>query len=152
VLVGVWLLAMLSYSASRDVEVVFQRSGIAFGPLTEEITIGEPGRVTTVDIQLAARPLDNAWAYAEVILVPHDSDEAIGVGIEVDQWHGVEDGEAWTEGTTSNTVAIGGVPTGTYTLQVTPQAGQGTGTTPPTGLVYDIRVRRDVVLLQYIFV
>ncbi|HWB81337.1 MAG TPA: DUF4178 domain-containing protein [Nannocystaceae bacterium] len=150
--VGLWLFVMITYSASRDVEVVFQRSGIPFEPLTEEIQIGQPGEVTTVDVQLSARPLSNAWAFAEVILVPHEGDEAIGVGIEVDEWHGVEGGESWSEGSTVNTVALGAVPTGAYTLQVIPQAGEGTSTVPPANLVYDIRVRRDVVLVQYVLV
>ncbi len=151
-LFGLWLFASLTYSASRDVEVVFQKSGIAFEPITEELVIGTPGEVTTVDVQFSARPLSNAWAFAEVILVPKDGDEAIGVGIEVDEWHGVEGGESWSEGSTTNTVALGAVPTGAYTLQVTPQAGAGTSTTPPPGLVYDIRVRRDVVLVQYVLI
>ncbi|MBC8072430.1 MAG: DUF4178 domain-containing protein [Deltaproteobacteria bacterium] len=152
VMFGLWLVISIAYSAARDDEVVFQRSGIPFEPLTEEIVIGKPGEVTTLDVQFTARPLNNAWAFAEVILVPKDSDEAIGVGIEVDQWHGVESGESWSEGTAIQTVALGAVPGGSYTLQVMPQAGQGTTPSPTPGMVYDIRVRRDVVLLRYVFI
>jgi uncharacterized protein DUF4178 len=152
VMFGLWLVISIAYAAARKDEVVFQRSGIAFEPLTEEIVIGSPGETTTLDVRFTARPLSNGWAYADVLLVPHDSDEAIGVGIEVDEWHGVESGEAWSEGNTMQTVALGAVPTGNYTLQVTPQAGQGTTPTPAPGMVYDIRVRRDVVLLRYVLI
>lgn len=147
-----WTLVSISYAASRDAVTVFERTAPITESLTAEIDLGSPGDVTAVEIELVAMPLSNAWAFAEVLLVPHDSDEAFGAGIEADEWHGVDGGESWSEGDPRNTVVIGGVPTGKYTLQVTAQAGQGTDPKPPAGLTYTIKVKRDVVLLRYVMI
>ncbi len=153
VLAGLWILLTLVYAGARDDQVVFEKAGLPFGePFVEEITIGKSGDVGTVQIDFWATPLSNSWAYADIVLVPHDSDDATGVGIEVDEWHGVDGGESWQEGSSRDDAVIGGLPTGTYTLQITPQAGEGVGTTPPRGLTWGIRITRDVVMLRYVMI
>jgi DNA-directed RNA polymerase subunit RPC12/RpoP len=151
-LFALWTIVSITYSASRDSVTVFERTADITEPMTEEIDLGPTGNVTAVEIELAAHPLSNAWAFAEVLLVPLDSDEAFGAAVEADEWHGVDGGESWSEGNPRNTVVIGGVPTGKYTLQVNAQAGQGTDTKPPAGLRYTVKIRRDVVLLRYVFI
>jgi hypothetical protein len=150
VLLVLWVAISIAYSATRKEVVVFQGRSAITEPITQEIDLGPTGDVTAVSVEFSAQPLSNAWAYADVLLVPHERDEAIGVGVEADEWHGVDGGESWAEGSNNNTVTIGGVPTGSYTLQITPQAGEGTSTTPPAGLTYAVVIRRDVVLARYI--
>ncbi|HET6582062.1 MAG TPA: DUF4178 domain-containing protein [Nannocystaceae bacterium] len=150
VLGALWVLLSIVYSAARDDEIVFEKSGLPFEPFIEEITIGKSDETSTVEVEFWASPLSNSWAYADIVLVPHETDEAIGVGLEVDEWHGVDGGESWQEGSSRNDTVLGGVKSGVYTLQVTPQAGAGTGTTPPPELRWGIRVRRDVVMARYI--
>ncbi len=152
VLLVLWVGVSIAYTESRDGTTVYNGTDAFTETITQEVDLGEPGGVTSVSIEFSASPLSNAWAYADVLLIPHDRDLAIGVGIEVNQWHGVEGGEAWSEGSSRDTVSIGGIPTGKYTLQVTPQAGQGTTPTVPVGLSYTITVRKDVVLARYIVV
>lgn len=146
----VWTLLSIVYASSRDAKVVFQGEAPITDSLTQEIDLGPADEVSTIEVELIGRGLSNAWAFTEIILVPHDRDEAIGFGVEVDQWSGVEGGESWVEGSTSRTESVGGVPGGKYTLQVVPQSGAGTSTTPPAGVSYRVVVRRDVVLAQYI--
>lgn len=152
VLFVLWTVVSIAYTSSRSGVTVFDGNAAITEPLTQEIALGDPGSVTAVSVEFVAFPLSNAWAFAEVLLVPHDSDEAIGIGIEADEWHGVEGGESWSEGNPRNSVVIGGVPTGKYTLQVTPQAGQGNEPNPPSGLRYQVIVKRDVVLVRYILI
>ena len=147
-----WLVVSIAYSASRDDVSVFQKQAAIGESLTEEISLGEPGGFTSISVSFTAFPLSNAWAYADVLLVPQDRDEAMGLGVEAEEWHGVDGGESWSEGSAASTVSVGGVPTGKYTLQVTPQAGEGASTTPPAGLQYQITISRDVVLARYILV
>lgn len=147
-----WVLLSITYAASRDAKVVFQGEAPITETLTQEIDLGPADEVSTVQVQLTGRGLSNAWAFTEIILVPHDRDDAIGFGVEVDQWSGVESGESWSEGSTQRSDSVGGVPGGKYTLQVVPQSGSGTSTTPPAGVSYQVVVRRDVVLTQYILV
>jgi DNA-directed RNA polymerase subunit RPC12/RpoP len=147
-----WTIISIAYAGSRQSKVVFQADAPITDTITQEIDLGPSDEVSTVEVELSARGLSNAWAFTEIILVPHDRDEAIGFGLEVDQWSGVEGGESWSEGSSRRTEAVGGVPGGKYTLQVVPQAGSGTSTTPPAGVTYHIVVRRDVVLAQYILI
>jgi len=151
VLAGLWVLLSIVYAAARDDAVVFDKTNLAFEPFVEEIEIGKPGDTTTVEVEFWATPLSNSWAYADIVLVPHDSDdEAVGLGIEVDEWHGNDGGESWQEGDSRDDVVLGGMKTGAYTLQVTPQAGAGVGTAPPPELRWGIRVKRDVTLARYV--
>jgi hypothetical protein len=140
------------YAAARKSEVVYEKSGLAFEPFVDEITIGKAGDTGTIDVEFWAVPLSNSWAYADIVLVPHDSDEAVGLGIEADEWHGNEGGESWQEGSPRNGTVVGGFTGGAYTLQVTPQAGAGTGTTPPPELRWGIKITRDVVMARYILI
>jgi hypothetical protein len=152
VLGALWVLLSIVYAGARDDQIVFDKSGLPFEPFVEEITIGKAGDTETVEVEFYAAPLSNAWAYADIVLVPHDSDDAVGLGIEVDEWHGVDGGESWQEGSPRDSTVLGGLATGTYTLQVTPQAGAGTGTVPPPELRWGIVIKRDIVMARYILI
>jgi hypothetical protein len=151
-LAGLWAVATFIYVAGREPKLVFEERGLPLEPYATDVTVGKEGEDTTVEFFFEAAPLSNAWAYADVILVPKDSEEAIGFGTQVEEWHGVSGGEAWREGSTRNTVLLGGIPGGDYMLQINPQAGQqGTlANQAPDGLKLNVKMRQDVVLARYI--
>src|SRR5690606_23665162 len=99
-------------------ELVFQGRIDDGQLLTRELEFGEDGKPTTLAFELSAEGMNNSWAYAEILLVDADSEEALALGLEVDFYSGVEGGESWTEGSTTKTQVVGGVDGGKYILQV----------------------------------
>lgn len=149
-LLALWLAGTVLYVGGRDTKVVFDERDLPIAePYATEIEIGEPGKKTTVEFRFAVAPLDNGWAYADVLLVNAEKEEAINFGAEVDNWNGVADGESYNEGSNPKTVTMGGVEGGKYLLQVTPQVDPKTRR-PPTTM--NLRVTQDVVLWRYILI
>lgn len=147
----VWLAAAIGYSATRERTKLFSGTAAIGEPITGEFALGEPGRAYTLEVSMSAAPLSNAWAYADVLLVPQASEDAVAVGVEVDDWHGVDGGESWHEGSASNSVAIGAVPGDTWIVQVTPQSGNAAGpASPDPNLRYTVEIHGDVVLARYL--
>lgn len=140
------------YLSSRDTKVVFENTELGLTPYSQEITIGEKGKKTTLDLRFSARPLSNQWAYVDVMLISQASEKAIGIGATAEDWHGVSGGESWREGSSTQTVTVGGVEGGTYLLQIVPQAGAAKGKPAPTDLKLSVRLRQDVVLARYLVV
>ena len=146
VFVAAWWLLSDRLAATRHPTIAFQRDNIGFDePFAQEIKIGTPGETTAIEFTFAASPLDNAWAYADVLLVNLANDEAVGFGIEASYYHGIDGGESWHEGSSRTTHTVGGVAGGQYLLQLQPQRG-GTGSTPTE---YEVSVRQDVYLTRY---
>ncbi len=141
-----WWVLTARLAADRHPSVAFEQTAIGFDePFSQEIKLGEPGKTTAIELTLGASPLDNSWAYADVLLVNVATEEAVGFGVEASYYHGVDGGESWSEGGMQASVTIGGVEGGQYLLQITPQRG-GTFTTPNT---YDVRIEQDVYLTRY---
>lgn len=143
----IWLVAINLYIASRDNEVLFNTKLVPDQVVTQEITIGEPGERQALELELTAYGMDNSWAYAEVMLVDVETDEAIGVGLEVDAYSGVDGGESWSEGTNPRKVLVGDVRGGKYILQA--QAKFDTAGNRADSL--NLTVRRDVPVYRYVF-
>lgn len=144
-----WVVGITMYLGGLDKKVVFQESGIPIAePISEEVTVGEIGTKGSLEVEFYASPLDNGWAYAEIMLVNTDTEEAMAFGAEVDHWSGVTDGESWTEGTNPRRVTMGGIDGGTYVLQVVPQFDPKAKIGPTT---MSVKVTQDVPLLRYIF-
>lgn len=99
-----------------------------------------PGPTSNIEITLDTN-LDNRWAYFDLALIDSDTDKAFDIGQEVSYYHGVEDGESWSEGATWERLYIPRVPAGHYYLRVEPETD-----TWPVGL--HARVRRDVPLAR----
>ena len=146
----VWIGASVLYVQGRTDKVVFEKHDLLLTPFSQEIEIGQEGKKTTLDVQVAAQPLSNAWAYVDVMLISPVSEEAIGLGATVEEWHGVSGGEAWREGDQRTTVTVGGVPGGTYLLQIVPQAGGASGKPVSADLKISVKIQQDVVLARYI--
>lgn len=142
-----WAVALVLYAGGRADEQVFSGDVLPGQVLTEEIEFGDPGEAANLEFELTAYGMDNSWAYAEVLLIDVDDEQALSVGLEVDAWSGVSEGEAWSEGTNPKRVTTGGVEGGKYLLQVTAQADN-------KGDVADnlkLTITRDVPLLRYMF-
>lgn len=149
-LILLWAGATVLYVGGRDEKVVFQQRDVPIGePLAAEIELFEPGKSGTVELTFAVAPLDNGWAYADVLLVNVDQEEGLNFGAEVENWNGVADGESYNEGANPKTVTMGGVEGGKYMLQIAPQVDPATKQ-PPT--VMHVRVTQDVVLWRYILI
>jgi len=96
------------------------------------------GRPTAVEIETATN-LDNQWMFVGYALVNDETGQAFEVAREVSYYHGIEDGESWTEGSPTDTVALPSVPAGPYFLRIETE-GDRTG----APMRYRVRVVRDV--------
>jgi hypothetical protein len=148
VLALVWLLCVAVYISARDNEVVLSTP---IGPqqtLTQELDIGEPGEHQTLEFELKSTGMNNSWAYTEVMLVDVETEEAMGLGLEIDAYSGVDEGESWSEGTNPRRVLVGNVRGGKYILQAQSQVDPAGG--QPGKL--ELTITRDVPALRYMFV
>jgi hypothetical protein len=68
-------------------------------------------------------PVRNSWVYAALDLVNEVSGGVNSFDATVEYYAGVEDGEAWSEGSTSEVHVIGPVEPGSYVLRVEAQHG-----------------------------
>jgi hypothetical protein len=66
-------------------------------------------------------PVDNSWLYLDAALINEETGEIDEFDLEPSYYHGVEDGESWTEGSPSATSYVGSVPPGKYVLRFEPQ-------------------------------
>jgi ribosomal protein S27E len=96
------------------------------------------GRPTAVQIETTAN-LDNQWMFVGYALVNNETGQAFEVGRDLSYYHGVEDGESWTEGSPRDSVELPSVPPGRYFLRIETE---GERTVQP--IQYRVRVVRDV--------
>jgi hypothetical protein len=96
------------------------------------------GRPTAVQIETTTS-LDNQWMFVGYALVNDDTGQAFEVARDVSYYHGVEDGESWTEGSPRDSVDLPSVPAGRYFLRIETE---GERTASPVR--YRVRVVRDV--------
>jgi hypothetical protein len=142
-----WVVALITYAASRERELVFNGRVKNGEVLTHELVFGDQGTATTLAFELSAAGMNNSWAFAEILLVDANTEEALALGLEVDFYSGVDGGESWSEGSTSARQVIGGVKGGKYLLQVNPQFDQ----TGDQADWLDLTITRDVPLGRYMF-
>jgi hypothetical protein len=62
--------------------------------------------------------VDNSWVYAEGDLINEDTGLVQSFSIPIEYYHGVEDGESWSEGSQTKEVYLSSLPAGTYTLRI----------------------------------
>ena len=104
------------------------RAAYAFDPTLPE----DSSSVETPDFTLAGRPanlevaletdLDNNWAFFSFALVNEETGRTVQFTREVSQYHGVEGGESWSEGSSSDAVKIPAIPPGRYRLNIDAEA------------------------------
>jgi hypothetical protein len=143
----VWIVALVSYASARSEALVYSGALVPGQDLIEALELGDPDESTTLEFELQAQGMNNSWAYAEIMLVDLASEEAINLGLDVDAYSGVDEGESWSEGTNPRRQTIGGVTGGKYLLQVQTQI--DTAGDPADSLRFTIK--QDVPLARYMF-
>ncbi|MCM2304088.1 MAG: zf-TFIIB domain-containing protein [Elusimicrobia bacterium] len=96
------------------------------------------GRTSNLEITVDTN-LEQQWAYVSMALIDADTDRALDFGRELSYYHGVDDGEAWSEGRRYGTLYVPSVPAGRYYLRVEPE-------TDSPQLNFRVAVKRDVPL------
>ncbi|MBI3790832.1 MAG: DUF4178 domain-containing protein [Gemmatimonadetes bacterium] len=95
------------------------------------------GHTSSVDIRSRAN-VDGSWLFLGLTLVNDSTGQVIDVGREVSYYHGVEDGESWSEGSPADHASVPAVPAGRWFLRLEVDG-------PDTGADIDWQVdlRRD---------
>lgn len=66
----------------------------------------------------ASSDVDNSWIYFEGDLINQETGLVQPFALPVEYYHGVDDGESWSEGNRTQTVFLSSLPAGTYTLRL----------------------------------
>jgi len=98
-----------------------------------------------VNIDLSA-PVDNNWFEATLELVNEKDNQTWVISKEIDYYHGYDDGDSWSEGSTSESVLVDDIPPGKYHINIYPYAG--------TQSVdhMDIKVTANIILWQNLLI
>ena len=84
-------------------------------------------------------PTDNTWVAVGADLIEETTGESHSFGLVSDYYHGVDDGESWSEGARHRNVYLSRVPKGRYVLRLEPEIEQGKA---PAG--YHVTLRSGV--------
>ena len=150
---GLALLALLLLSAVTAARAPRQEVLALDVPLTPgDVTLSEPfellGGPQAVEITAEAS-VSQAWVGLDVALIEDETGESETVAFELSHFFGVEEGEAWSEGSRHGSAVIGSVKDGRYVLRAEPQIERGNGQVPPTA---HLRVVRGVFLMTPLLV
>jgi hypothetical protein len=67
--------------------------------------------------------IDNNWLETTIVLVNESNNKTWEVSKGIEYYHGIEDGENWSEGSTKESVLLSEIPKGKYHLNVYPSSG-----------------------------
>ncbi|MBE7412491.1 MAG: DUF4178 domain-containing protein [Leptospiraceae bacterium] len=95
------------------------------------------GKEKNVSIEVESRQLNNNYIYFAIALINSKTDVALDTGIELSYYHGVDDGESWSEGSTKEFIIIEDVEEGDYYLRIEPESDVA------SSLRYEVTVVRD---------
>jgi len=135
---AVWI-----YNAGMaDNKQVFTESYV-FDPAASEAafvtsTFNLDGPDANVKIETMAA-IDNKWIYLNYALVNEESGTAYDFGREVSYYHGYDDGESWSEGSSRDSVTLPKIPSGKYFLRIEPEGDSKLGR-----INYSVTVIHDV--------
>jgi hypothetical protein len=101
--------------------------------VTEPFTLG--GRPSNLEVSLRT-DVNNSWAFFNFALLDQETGKAIEFGREVSFYHGVDQGDRWSEGDSDDRVLVPTVSPGRYVLRIAPEG--------PQRVEYTLRLRRDV--------
>ncbi len=103
--------------------------------VTDPFTLAGP---TSNVVITSSATVDGSWLFVGMTLVNDSTGQVIDVGREVSYYHGVDEGESWSEGSRSDDVRLGAVPAGRWFMRIEldgPDAGRD--------IDWRIEVRRD---------
>lgn len=144
---------MALYAMTRGTTVLEQ----AFGPaeLSGEV-VSRPFQVAAADnlirVNVRAQGLDNEWMVVDFALVEGE-DKVIHTGEStLEYYHGVEDGESWSEGDFSEPAYIRVPKAGTYSLLVKGGSGRGNAAEASAARhIVSVEVRDGVWMPHFFF-
>ena len=82
-----------------------------------------------IELEFAAGSLNNDWVYIAADLVEQSTGAVVSGEANLEHYAGYDDGESWSEGTTTSSTVFGPQPAGTYVLRLEAQHGS-TGLMP----------------------
>jgi hypothetical protein len=117
IVVGIAL--MITGSGRQVFERTYQLQPLA-GAEATHVIFSDPFELEPrKNIKVTARAeVDNTWLYAEGDLIEEATGLVQAFSIPVEYYHGVEDGESWSEGGKTASVHLSSLPAGTYTLRL----------------------------------
>lgn len=95
----------------------------------------------------ATSEVDNSWVYFEGDLINQDTGLVQPFSLPVEYYHGVEDGESWSEGSHSKEVFLSALPAGTYTLRLEGQWEHWEQQSPPLNVKIEQGVAHGIYWL-----
>jgi hypothetical protein len=141
-LLGLALLLWIFHVATARNQQVFSGSFVFDPAATEASFVTDPfemdGQDATVKVDTVAA-LENQWIYLNFALVNEESGQAYDFGREVSYYHGVDDGESWSEGSPHDSVTLPKIPSGKYFLRIEPEGDRSLGR-----ITYSVAVIHDV--------
>ncbi len=127
ILTALFTVVALGRCTTAKMDRVFQESYVYTPGLPEDAASVDAGPIV-----LTGRPaplevavstdLDNAWAFFSFALVNEETGRRLEFAREISRYSGVEGGESWSEGSSSDEVRLPAVPAGRYRLLVDPEA------------------------------
>jgi hypothetical protein len=91
-----------------------------------------------------ASAVDNTWIYFEGDLINEETGLVQSFDVPVEYYHGVEDGESWSEGKQTSGVYVSALPEGNYTLRVEAQWERWQAPPPPLTVRVEQGVTRGI--------
>lgn len=150
VILVVLLLGMQMFFSNSSEEKIVFRQTLTQSSLTEgqkffvTPTFELTGSSKSVEVQIYA-PLDNDWFFGEFSLINEQTGLETNFTKDVEYYHGVEDGESWSEGSVVGEAFISEVPGGKYHMNIYPEfSGRSRE--------FTITVTRDVPTLSNFFI
>lgn len=122
------MVGLLGWSCGRSghyTQTIPLRTLPGVEPAAEHVSISEPfdlgkkGQQFAVQARLRAE-VENSWVATDISLINEDSGQVYSVSLEAAYYHGVDDGESWSEGSRAVDQVVPEVPGGRYVVRVEP--------------------------------
>ena len=133
-----WFTVSAGYKAAFQDHYVFS-PGAKIEPSFVTPVFDLNGHTSAVRVDIRT-DLDNSWAYFNLALINNTDGHAYDFGKEVSYYHGVEDGESWSEGSKKASATVPAVPAGRYYLRIEPELNEK----QTSDMSYDVEVHRGV--------
>lgn len=121
-LVVVGLASLVTGGSRKVFEQNYQLPPLQNSDATQTI-FSEPFELTrrrNISVSASA-PVDNSWLYVEGDLVNEDTGLVQQFSLPIEYYHGVEDGESWSEGDRDMRTVLSALPAGKYTMRLEAQ-------------------------------
>lgn len=122
-MVAALLVSFLVFITSGSTNEVFAQS-VNFQPLPNaegtQVFFSEPfALVGRRNLRITGEsPVDNTWVYLEADLINEETGLVQSFPIDISYYHGIEDGESWSEGSQKDSTVTSSLPDGRYVLRL----------------------------------